>query len=417
VNEESTFQGKRHFRYQMAPLFISMTLGYTFSYFYLLLMGRALGPVTFGILGALFSIFYITSLFGQTLMETIATNIAEIRAKAGEGAAAATFKNLAGKLSIICLLPTIIFLAACQPIASFFHLDSVLPIIILAFSLYATLALCIIMGFLQGFQEFFKLGITGYFTAQGLKLILGVVFVLISWGLAGAVGTLLASSTVAAFVGLGFVKKHLALKPADAAINSPRLGYILGPALILAIFSAMPASVDVILVSHFFGGKDAGLYNAVATIGKIVFFLPLAVSFVLLPKATEIHAIGRGSRHLLFQALLITMGLSGAVCLVSWIFPDIIVLFFGDAYREAGQLLRFYTTAMVVVSLNIVLVHYGLAIRKLWLLYQAALITLIEVAVIVFLHRSLTQIVWVLFIGNIIIFLPAFVYLVFNKRT
>jgi len=408
---------KQNFKFQMGPLLITMALGYAFSYFYLLAMGRILGPVTFGILGALFSVFYITSLFGQTLMETIATNIAEIKAKAGKPAAAASFRVLAGKLGIICLLPTIVLAAACQPIASFFHLETIMPVIILAFSLFTVLILSIILGFMQGFQEFLKLGITGYLTAQGLKLILGVTFVLIGWGLGGALGTLLASSAIAAVVGFIFIKKYMTSQSIDPAVKFPGTGRILGPAFVLAIFSSVPASVDVILVSHFFGGQDAGLYNAIATVGKVVFFLPLAVSFVLLPRATESHAVGRDTRHLLTQGLLVTLLLSGVASLIFWVFPNIIVLFFGDAYREAGHLLGFYTTAMLVFSLNIVLIHYSLAIRKLWLMYQAALITLAEVAVIIFIHRSLAQIIWVLLIGNIIIFIPTCAYLMLRKET
>jgi O-antigen/teichoic acid export membrane protein len=413
-NNDST---KLNFRLQTVSLLVTMVLGYAFSYFYLLAMGRALGPITFGVLGALFSIFYITSLFGQTLMETVATNIAEIKARDGETAAIDGYKMLVARLSLLCLLPTVVFLAACQPIASFFHLSSVLPIIILAIALYATLAVSIIMGFLQGFQEFIKLGIMGYLIAQGSKLILGVIFVLVGWGLGGALGTLLASSAIAAFIGLAFLKKYLNVKPHDKGKICPDLGRVLWPALVLAVFSAVPASVDVILVSHYFGGQDAGLYNAIATIGKVVFFLPLAVSFVLLPRATENHAAGRDSRHLLIQGLLATLVLSGLITLVCWVFPNIMVIFFGNAYNEAGHLLGFYTTVMLVFSLNIVLVRYSFAIRKLWVMYQASMVTIVEVIAIIFTHRSLSEIIWILLLGNLIIFVPTFLYLIFRKGT
>jgi len=47
-------------------------------------MGRSLGPEAFGILGALFAIFYIACLVGQALKGAIATRVAEVRAQAGE---------------------------------------------------------------------------------------------------------------------------------------------------------------------------------------------------------------------------------------------------------------------------------------------------------------------------------------------
>ena len=40
--------------------------------------------------------------------------------------------------------------------------------------------------------------------------------------------------------------------------------------------------VDVTLVTHFFGGGEAVLYNAVATVGKVIVFLAMPISSVLL---------------------------------------------------------------------------------------------------------------------------------------
>ena len=82
-------------------LLIATGSGYAFSYLYLLVMGRLLGPETFGILGALFAIFYSVCLIGQALMEAIATNVAEIKARSGEAAAVSFFIKLITKLSII----------------------------------------------------------------------------------------------------------------------------------------------------------------------------------------------------------------------------------------------------------------------------------------------------------------------------
>jgi len=46
------------------------------------------------------------------------------------------------------------------------------------------------------------------------------------------------------------------------------------------------------LVTHFFSAGQAGIYNAAATLGKVVIFLPMAVSFVMLPKVAKNHALG-----------------------------------------------------------------------------------------------------------------------------
>ncbi len=394
-------------------LLVTTVTGYTFAYLYLIAMGRVLGPETFGILGALFAIFYIACLIGQALREAIARNIAEIKANAGELVAVSTYMKLGIKLGFLSLLPCLAFIAASQPIASFFHLDSTVPVIILAFSLFTALALDIVLGLQQGLQKFRYLGITGYSTSQGLKLLFGVTFISIGWDLPGAVGALLASTSVATMVGLVLVRKQLASGARNPARYNPRLVPILVPTLILAVFMAMPSSIDVMLVTHFFGGKEAGLFNAVATIGKVVVFLPMAVSMVLLPRATTNHILGQNTRNILLQGLFYAFILSGGVALVCWGFHDIIVrLFFGEAYVEAGSLITLYAAAMLLFSLNFVLIHYSLAIRNLWLILLADVITLAEITAIVMMHQSLSQVIWILFLGNLLILLFSFPYLV-----
>ncbi len=401
---------------QAGFLLIATVTGYAFAYLYLIIMGRFLGPEIFGILGALFAIFYIACLIGQALREAIATNVAEIKAKVGELAAVSTFVKLGVKLGLLCLLPPLAFIVAAQYIASFFHLSSAGAVFILGFSLSTALLLDVVLGLHQGLQRFRDLGISGYLTSQGLKVLFGVAFVWIGWDLSGAVGALLASTAIATVVGLALVRKQLASGAHNPVRYNPKLGPILIPTLILAVFMAMPTSVDVMLVTHFFGGKEAGVYTAVATLGKVVIFLPMAVSFVLLPKATESHTLGLGTRNILFQSLLIAFILSSGVALLYWVFPDIIVkLFFGVAYTEAGALIGWYGTAMLLFSLNVVLIHYSLAIRNLRLMLLADAVTLAEVVAIALMHQSLSQIIWILLLGNLLIFLFSFPSLVFRR--
>ena len=405
---------KRNLKSDTGFLLTATITGHAFSYLYLISMGRVLGPETFGILGALFAIFLITCLFGQAMMQAIATNIAEVKAKAGELAAVSAFIKLGIKLSLLCLLPTLFFIAASGPIASFFHLTSTGPVIILAFSLFTALILDVILGLQQGLQKFRQLGITGYFTSQGSKLVFGVIFVWIGWGLMGAVGALLASTAIATILGLALVRKKLA-SAHNPGSYSLKLGPILIPTLILAVFMAMPASADVMLVTHFFGGKEAGLYTAVATIGKVVIFLPMAVSFVLLPKATESHALGQGTRNILLRSLALVLILSGGVTLICWVFPETIVrLFFGEVYIEAASLVGWYAGTMLLFSLNVVLIHYSLAVRNLRLMLLADAVTLAQVMTILLVHESLSQIILILAGGNLLILLVSLPYLLFR---
>lgn len=397
-------------------LVITTTIGYAFGYLYLVFMGRALGPQVFGVLGSLVAIFYIACLVGQALREAIASNIAERKAQDGEAAAIAMFKKLGVRIALLCLLPTLGLIAASGQIASFFHLTSVTPVLILAFALFTALILDILLGLLQGLQMFKGLGIAGYVISQGLKLIFGVAFVWAGWSLNGAMGALLASTALAIGVTLAYRWRQLTARTSEEVYRT-NLGSVIAPALILAVFMAVPTSVDVILVTHFFSATDAGLYNAVATLGKVVMFLPMAVSFVLLPRAIERHTSGLSTKNILLQSLFYALVLSGGVTILYWFASDpIIKLFFGATYIEAGKLIGWYGLAMLFFSLNFVLIHYSLAIRKVGPMLLAATITLCQVAAMVLMHQSLSQVILILLFGNLLILLCNLILLVVPKR-
>ncbi len=396
-------------------LLFAVAAGFVFSYIYQIMMGRLLGPEDFGSLGALYAIFLITGLFGQALMQAIATNIAEIKARHDETVAIGSFLKLSIKLAVICLLITIACLAASVPITHFFHLDSVVPVVLLVFSILASLLLNILLGMQQGLARFRHVGITGYLTPQVLKLVLGVVLVYISWGLLGAIGVLVVSSGLAIIVGMFIGRGSMNTGFRKAAGQPLKLGPVLFPTLVLAVFLALPSNIDIMLVKHYFPGTEAGMYTAMATLGKVVYFLPMAVSFVLLPKATEASTLGQDARPLLFKCLGLVLFLSGLVVLVYWLFPDILIILFGDSYAGALSMVSLYAVAMLFFSLNIVLMHYCLAIRQMRMMFLVDLITLAEVLAIVLQHETLTQVIWVIFFGNLTIFTIGLPYLATRK--
>jgi O-antigen/teichoic acid export membrane protein len=350
------------------------------------------------------------------MMESIATNIAAIKAKSGEAAAAGVFRRLSTRLCIVFLVPALALIIFSHPVAAFFHLAETGPVILLAVSLFAVLLINLVLGFLQGLQMFRQMGVTGYLTAQGMKLLAGVVFVWIGWGLMGAVGALLAATLLGTLVGLALLRKKLAGAGTETRLRI-HFSHIFIPTLLLAVFLSVPASVDVMLVTHYFGGEDAGLYNATATLGKIIVFLPMAVSLILLPKATESHALGMDTRKILMQGFVLTLGLSGLVAIILWALPDFIInLFFGEDYIEAGAMVGLYSLAMLIFSLNVLLTHYSLATQRLWLMAFTAVVTVLEVLVIVMVHWSITGIIWVLILGNLLILMVNLPVLVIKSK-
>ncbi len=342
---------------------------------------------------------------GQAVRQAIARRVSEVNARVGREAALSTYSRLAFKLGLLCTIPTAAAIAGSHHIGSFFHVSHTGPVILLGLSISIALILDVLLGLLQGMQRFMALGVSGFLVGQGSKLVIAALFLWAGWGLSGAVGVLLASTALAAVVGLALVRKDLRGALRTPSYSDSGVTAVLLPSTFLVLFLAIPTSADVMLVSHFFDSNDAGVYNAAATLGKVVIFLPMAVSFVLLPKAAESHALGLSSRKQLARSLVLAGALSGGAALICWALPDMVVgMFFGQAYVGAQQICGLYAAAMLLVSLNCVLMHYGLATHNLALMLWADTISIAQVVAIAMHHDSLLQTVMVLLIGNAVLF-------------
>jgi O-antigen/teichoic acid export membrane protein len=138
--------------------------------------------------------------------------------------------------------------------------------------------------------------------------------------------------------------------------------------------------------------------------GKVVLFLPIAVSLVMLPQVSERRGQGRDTRSLLRVSLTYTAVLSSAVALAYWLVPEPLVrVFFGAEYAEAAPLIGWYGTAMALFAANYLFAQYNIAVSNRRGLLMAMAITLIQVITIASVHSSLQQVVLVLLFGNLLL--------------
>ena len=290
-------------------------------------------------------------------------------------------------------------------IAAFFHLSNTGPVLVLGLSLIPTFFLFIILGILQGLQLFGWLASTGYLIPQVVKLLLGILFVYVGWGLDGIIAALFASNLIAIVVGIFPLNKKLgpARKNTGHNDSSSFLNLVIPLALIGVVIS-IPTSVDVMLVTHFFNAYDAGLYNAATTMGKIVLFSPIAVSLVMLPLVSEKHSQGKRTANIMKLSLGVSVIISCIIVLLYWIWGDFLIrLFFGSQYLAARFIIIWYGIAMILFAANYLFAQYNLALSEYKWLIIALVVTLFEVAAIVIIHRSLLQVIIILVLGNLLL--------------
>ncbi len=387
-------------------LVITTIVGNAMGWVYQILVGRALGVELFGLFSGLLGIFYVATLGGGAFRIQVAAITARIAARMGEDEAARTFLSLWKRFILIFLPVLLFFIIASRQIASFFHTESTGAILILGFAIFGTSLFMIVLGFLQGLQRFKHLAYIGYILPPALKLLASLGFIALGWKLLGAMAAVLVAEFSGLLAALLSWRSSLARAAGHKPANDASVLKIVLTGSVFAFFIAAPTNLDVPLVVHFFSASESGIFACVATFGRVITFLPMGVSLVMLPIVAERHALNKPTASLAWQSLLLTLILSGVATLCYWLFPDFFIrLFLGESYLGAAVLLGWYGTAMVLFSLNLVLVQYAVAVGRQYSTIIAGSATLGIILTIALWHTSLEQVIAVMLVGNLLLLL------------
>jgi O-antigen/teichoic acid export membrane protein len=187
---------------------------------------------------------------------------------------------------------------------------------------------------------------------------------LLGFGAAGA----LFVNTLASFLAVTIAAIALrGLWKRKTGERAPRLDR--GQASVLLVGSLAFASltnVDVLLAAHFLPSQ-VGVYAAAALVGKVVLFLPAAISIVLLPKAAARAVEGRASSWILLASAAVTLVVTLSATVVLALLPEsVFVWAFGGDFRQSTALVGWFGLAMTACALVNVYMSVYFAERNPW---------------------------------------------------
>lgn len=301
---------------QGSLMFLAVTISNILSLVYQLYMVRNLSSINYGVLNSLFSILMIVSVPSGTLQTVVTKFTSTFYAINHHERINLLLRSFVKKTSVFGLVIFLILIFGSRGISSFLQIASPLLIVILAVITFFSIILPLTQGGLQGLQRFGYLGLI-MITNGSLKLLLGVIFVSIGFGVIGAMSALAISTFIAlllSFVMLASVlPRPLALIPKSLQLKSnspdPEMNfsgiyrYFCVVATVLLCFMIL-TNIDVVLVKHFFKPLEAGYYSIAQMVGKIILFLPIAITLVMFPKTSKLHAQAKATSHLLKKSLL-----------------------------------------------------------------------------------------------------------------
>jgi O-antigen/teichoic acid export membrane protein len=289
-----------------------------------------------------------------------------------------------------------------EPLAGFLHIDQSALIVVTSVIGAINFALPSVRGILQGIHDFARYSISTIVEVGG-KLVLGVGLVFLGFHLAGAVG----GYALASVIGFAYTFFAIGGWPANGLripfhIDLRRLYETSSGVTLATLALGLMGSIDVVLVKHFFSPQDAGVYAAIALVGKPLMFIVGFVPTVLFPIAAAKVARNESPLGTLKQAFAITALLCGVGLVALRLEPVLAVrVMAGSMYVvRASPHVFAYAGVMTMYGLIQVVVNYKLGLNRYDFLIPLVAASLFEIIAIAAYHPSIDAVIRILAIGH-----------------
>jgi O-antigen/teichoic acid export membrane protein len=352
-------------------------------------VARMLGPAAFGHAAAAVTLLMLVSAITLSFQLVCAKFVARNETDAGKSAVYITLTKRAWRVGI--MLGSALILCS-GIVARYLNLPSPWIVILLALGIAFYIPLGTKRGGLQGTCAFARLS-WNFILEAAIKFLGAVIMIELGYGVLGAVAAISISVVLAYFFPAvpAELRKHPAVDlPASFREGMQAIVFFTGQVII--------NNIDIILVKHFFTSDQAGLYAAIALVGRVIYFASWSVVSAMFPVSAG--AKPKEENHsVLVVPLVIVLTISLVFIIGLTMFPEpVLRAVFGSSFQISGgmdSLLSLYAAATGCYSLGVVLMAYEMS-RKIantgWM--QLAVSGAIFLG-INFFHTSLHQVVTV----------------------
>lgn len=389
-------------------VFIGNNIASFGNFLYNLFMARLLGPEEYANLGAILSLFVLIGTPMAILSLLTVKTVSSYWGKKAYSQLLNFLKYFRLHLFLIGLGMTIVLLMGSPLLSQFLHIDSSLPILIVAASFVLSGPGTLNRATLQGTLSFPYLAMNS-FVEITLKLILSIFLVILNFGLIGA----LLGSTIAGLIVyfLTLLEIKIIFKGVRASLDSVeklRITDHFKPIFFATLTLTSFFTLDVILSRHFFEANISGQYVALATVGRIIYYVVGPVIAVMFPIISS--RASRGTSYILplLGTLAISLGLSTLIIFAYFLFPKLIIgILFGSRYYGIIPYLGHFSFFIAIYAVNSILTYFLLSISYYRPIYFLFFTSLLQGILIIFFHNSISEVIWVNIVSSLIYLLTA----------
>jgi len=359
---------------------------------YNIAVARFLGPSAFGHATAVYTLLILISAITLSFQIVCVKVVAQQASPEGKSAAYRGFHRSAWACGIIVALVLLLFQKA---LADYLHLPSPILVVLLAIGAAFYVPLGCRRGYIQGAYGFQRLAIN--LVLEGLvRLGLSLLFITLGFAVPGVI------AANAAAIAVAYVAAAPKLTaPVPSELHLPDAFREALQAIVFFAGQVLINNCDIVLVKHFFPPNVAGLYAAVALVGRVIFAFSSAVVNSMFPLVAGTGNRERKDHRILATSLLLVLAIGFALALGLRLAPaGVWTAFLGPQFEIAGKhglpfLLALYAITTVIYSLSVVIIAYEMSYKianTSWV--QLAFSGIVVVGICRF-HSSLQQVIWV----------------------
>ena len=373
------------------------TLVSALNFAYNLVTAHLLGPADFGHASVAVTLLMLASAITLSFQLVCAKFVAREATPAGKLQVALSFRRRAWLLSfgVSALLA-----GFTGVLTSYLRLPSRAVILLMALGIFFYIPLGAKRGLLQGMCDFPRLA-GNLMLESSVKLLAAVLLVELlltssqNSAMLGAVAAVTVS-VIAAYYIARPAQSWRSIKPLpeEAIVMSAGFGEGL-QASVFFVGQVLLNNIDIILVKHFFAPQQAGLYAAIALVGRVVYLACWSVVSAMFPIAAGERE--HEPRSFLLVPLLLVAAIGGTFVTVSALFPHPIMhILFGSGFHSATEsLLAWYAACTALYALSMTLMTYEMS-RKIantaWLQLAFGLLVIAGISRF---HASMLQVIHV----------------------
>lgn len=327
---------------------------------YNLIIARYLGPKSFGHATAIYSLLILLSAVTLSYQIICSKIVAQQQSEEGKAAAYRMFHRSSWGCGLAVGFVLILFQSS---ITGYLNLPDPILVILVAIGAAFYIPLGSRRGYLQGVYRF--RGLATNMVLEGVVR-LGGAFLLLALGY-GVRGVIAANAAAIAAAYLVIPPKIASQRPSPIGLWKTILE--MSQALLFFAGQVLINNSDVVLVKHLFSARDAGLYAAVAMVGRVIFSFCAAVVNTTFPLVAGTGSEERRDLRVIATSIALVAGIGSAFVIGLYLMPPWIwSSLFGSGFEIAGKynlsyLQALYALKSVSYSLCAVIITYEMSYK------------------------------------------------------